>query len=321
MGDPVPRLRRILNMIPLLRRKPGLTLKELCEELGASRKEVLADLNRIFLCGVPPYLPHDFILVSHEDDQITVDFADHFARPVRLTLREALALKLAVESLPPLEGDWKVAADKLVETVNDLLQRNGHGANLEELAGQIEIPYSTALSLRLGELQEALSKRREIRISYYSPSSDRTSDRWVRPYAVVDQGGNYYLVAFCKRSKDVRSFRVDRIEEIARRRGRSYTVPEKFDLAAFTRRIGPPEGAGIVVVARFDASVAPWIQEDYSAEDISREESGDLVVRFTTGSVPWAVQKLLGYGELVEVLEPDSVRDEIVRRLEEIAAG
>ena len=318
MSDPVPRLRRILNMIPVLRRHPGITVKELCEELSASRREVLADLNRIFMCGVPPYLPHDYIMVNTEDDQVTIDFADHFARPVRLTLREALALKLAVESMPPLSGELAEAAEELLSNVNGMLRDNGHERDLEAISGQIEVPASTALSALLGDLQEQLEARRELAITYYSASSDKVTQRSVRPFALVDQGGNYYLVAWCVNSQDLRSFRVDRIQRLDARDGAPYEIPEDFDITRYTDQIGPSQDHGIRVKARFDPSIRRWIREDYADETIELCEDGSTIVSFTTGSVPWAVQKMLGYGELVEVLEPPAVRRELIRRLCEI---
>jgi proteasome accessory factor C len=322
VSDPVPRLRRILTMIPLLRARPGISVQELSQELGASRKEILADLNRIFLCGVPPYLPHDYIMVNNEEDHVSIDFADHFARPARLTLPEALALKLAIETLPPLCEDMNEAAEALLESVSELVRKSGRDGEyrLETLDGHIQRPGSKPLIERLQELQELLQQKREIKIAYYSASSNSLRERRIRPYALLDQGGNYYLVSYCLESEETRSFRVDRIQRIIERAGASYEIPESFDLRRVSDGIGYFSEHGFSIRVRFDPSIAPWIHEDYSKSAIEREEDGHLLVEFRTGSVHWAVQKLLGYGELVEVLEPESVKSELIRRLREIAA-
>ena len=98
MSNPVPRLRRLLSVIPLIQRRQGISLTELQETLGVSKKELQTDLNAILLCGTPPYHPHDYISVHVEGDRVMVDFADHFARPARLTLPEALV------AVPDLEA-------------------------------------------------------------------------------------------------------------------------------------------------------------------------------------------------------------------------
>lgn len=317
MTDPVPRLRRILNLIPLLRSRPGMSIQELCDELGVSRNELTGDLNRIFLCGVPPYLPHDYILVNQDDDKVSLGFADHFARPVRLTLREALSLKLAIETLPPLSGELARGAEALLASVNALFRR--HGLDLEALEGQIEVPASTETSRKLAVLQRHLEACRGLRLAYYSASSDALSERDLDPYALIDQGGTYYLIAFCHKSGETRCFRVDRIAKILAEDGPAYAIPEDFDLARFARAIGPSIEEAIKVRARFDAGIARWVREDYADEAIEEEQSGALLVEFHTGSIPWAAQKLLGYGELVEVLEPLALRKEMIRRLREVA--
>jgi proteasome accessory factor C len=326
VNDPIPRLRRILTMIPLLRSRPGISVNELGRELGASRKEILADLNRIFLCGVPPYLPHDYILVSNEGDHVSIDFADHFARPARLTLREALALKLAIETLPPLADEQQDAADALLEAVRELLQKGkgkaeqGSPYQLEKLDGHIEVPGSGALIEKLRALGAVLNKKREVKIAYYSASSNTLKERWIRPYALLDQGGNYYLVSYCLESEETRSFRVDRIQKILDTSGPEYSIPTSFDPKAAGAKIGLGSSDGHRVRARFSKEIAPWVREDYKDHYIQAEQDGRLVVEFRAGSIPWAVQKLLGYGELVEVLEPQSIKDELIRRLREIAA-
>lgn len=313
-------------MIPLLRSRPGISVHELGRELGASRKEILGDLNRIFLCGVPPYLPHDYILVSNEEDHVTIDFADHFARPARLTLREALALKLAIETLPPLAGEQQDAAEALLDAARSLLKKSQARSqspsklHLENLDGRIEVPGSGALIEKLRTLADSLNKRREVKIAYYSASSNTLKERWIRPYALLDQGGNYYLVSYCLESQERRSFRVDRIQKILDANGPEYQIPDSFDPKEAGARIGPTSSDGLRVRARFSKDIAPWIREDYSDHAIQTEADGRLVVEFHAGSIPWAVQKLLGYGELVEVLEPQPVKNELIRRLREIAA-
>ena len=53
------------------------------------------DLDLLFMSGLPPYGPGDLIEVDvDEDDRIWISMAAHFARPLRLSRSEALALFL-----------------------------------------------------------------------------------------------------------------------------------------------------------------------------------------------------------------------------------
>jgi len=88
--------------IPLLRERPGITFKEIADHLGISPQAAAREIpEALMLCGVPPYMPHDYIACYTEEDRVTVRFADHFKRPARITLGEAAALLLALRAVPP----------------------------------------------------------------------------------------------------------------------------------------------------------------------------------------------------------------------------
>ncbi len=67
---------------------------------GCAPETILADLDAVLLCGVPPYLPNDYIGVVLEGDKIYLSFAEHFRRPVNLTFEETLSLNLALQAAP-----------------------------------------------------------------------------------------------------------------------------------------------------------------------------------------------------------------------------
>lgn len=318
MSNPVPRLRRLLAIIPLIQRREGISLKELQETLGVSKRELQGDLNAIMLCGVPPYLPNDYISVFIDNDYVTVDYADHFARPARLTLPEALALRLAIERLPvPEEGPLYDAYLDLLEVLDKQMRKSGEG-NMAALEGRIEAPKQQDMSEKLQVIEAALAAKQPLDLTYYSASSETLGQRRVRPYGHAPKLGNHYLAAWCERSADMRSFRLDRIGAIAAVEGQPpFEIPAEFDLDAYMEAIGPKLGAGgFHVRLRFPESIARWVTEDYAEMRVERANNGDVVVHLTSQSVPWAVSKALQYGELCEILDPLEARESVVSRLQ-----
>ena len=322
MSDPVPRLKRILTMIPLLRRSPGISIDELARVLKAKRREIKQDLDQILLVGRPPYHPHDYISVLLEGDKITIDFADHFRKPTRLTLREALALKIAVESLPRGAGEVEEAAQEVGASIDRLLRRDSGGdAKAAETEGKGAGRRAEQRD-RLGRIRRARERKRPLDITYFSVSSGKSTTRRVRPLALVDERGNNYLVAFDEPSGEVRSFRVDRVSELHEPKDApSFTPPADFDLAAFAKRGISPRG-GFPLRIRFDATIARFARDDYEGiAKVDELPGGDVVVELTAGSVPWAVGRALVYGELAELLEPADARAALVARLEAFLAA
>src|SRR5262245_22662180 len=93
------RLRRLLVVVPYVVRHPGVRVEELTRLFGVGETELLDDLNLLFVSGLPPYGPGDLIDVQVEEGRVWIGMADYFARPVRLTRAEALALYLKGKAL------------------------------------------------------------------------------------------------------------------------------------------------------------------------------------------------------------------------------
>ena len=327
MSDPVPRLRRLLAIIPLIQRRSGISLQELQDTLGVSRRELMGDLHAIMLCGVPPYLPNDYISVFIDGDHVTVDYAEHFARPARLTLREALALRLALERIPfAEEGAIADAGIELIDTLDRLMRRTlkaGEGS-IAALEGRIEAPRAQGSGEKLSVIDRAIADRRPIVLTYYAPTSERVSRRRVRPYARGDKYGNHYLRAHCEDRDRVLTFRTDRISRIEPdERAPPFDVPQDPEAAGWLDAIGPRPGEGSTIRLRFDEAIARDAAEDHAEMRVEEDPCGDggVIVDMTCGSLPWAVSRALLYGELAEILEPPDARAALVKRLDDWLAA
>lgn len=319
MSNPVPRLRRLLSIIPMIQRRDGISLGELQRTLGVSKRELQGDLNAIMLCGVPPYLPNDYISVFIDGDHVTVDYADHFSRPASLTIQEALALRLGIARLQiPEDGPLYDAYIELLEAVDALVL----GEDMASLEGRIEAQTGEDLGDKLAVLDGAIAERTPVEFTYYSPSREEVTQRRVRPYGRGDKLGNQYLLAWCEKRQDVRSFRVDRISGINRSDGAEpFPVPGDFDLERRLNDIGPKASDAFHLRIRFDQDIARFAAEDHAEMRVEHNPDGDIVVEMVSGSIPWAVSKCLLYGEKAEVLEPPEARQAMVDRLKGYLAG
>lgn len=313
MSNPIPRLRRLLSIIPLIQRRGGISLQELQDTLGVSKRELQGDLNAIMLCGVPPYLPNDYISVFIDGDWVTVDYAQHFGRPANLTLPEALALRLAIARLQiPEDGELYEAYIELLEALDSLVL----GEDMASLEGRIE-SVAGELSDTLGKLDVAIAERQQVTFTYYSPSSDTVAPRRVRPFGWGDRLGNQYLAAWCEEKQAKRSFRIDRISDLTILRDvPRFELPKDFDLNKWLSQIGSPKPSEATQVrVRFDKAIARYVEEEHAGRKVEHARAGDVVVDRAVCSLPWAVTWCLRYGERAELLEPAEGRSKVVERL------
>ena len=68
------------------------------------RAQLVKDLELLFVCGTPGHLPDDLIEADWESGQVFLGNADAIARPLRLSVDEALALLAGLRTLAELPG-------------------------------------------------------------------------------------------------------------------------------------------------------------------------------------------------------------------------
>lgn len=308
-------IRHLLNLLALLNQRKGDRIDRVADELGVSRKQLMADLDRISLCGAPPYGPNDlFMAVVDEEGRLEISYADQFRAPMHLTPQEAMALRTAVMPLlgwtdQPFSRLAKGLLDKLElallpqdRQALDRLQRS----MLAEAKGSDTAPALEAL-------HAARTRQRSVEMAYYSGSTGQLKKRTVDPYGFVLFGGSWYLVGWCHLARERRIFKVSRIKDISITE-RNYRVPADFDIATYARgSLFKPTGREEQVRVRFSPKVARWVLESNS--QAKRQRDGSALLELKASGFAWLARWVLQYGTEAEVLEPPEARAEVLRIL------
>lgn len=285
------RLTRILSMLPWVIAHPGATVEEVCERFAYSRRELLEDLDLVFVCGLPGYGPGDLMVAYVDEDEIVVDMADYFARPLRLSPAEALGLLASGMALLST-GQGSPALEQAVEKLTAALVPEGEDAVTVELA---EEPGLVPV------LREAARDGRVVHLTYTSLGKGETKERAVEPWSMFSTMGNWYLSGHCRTAGGERVFRLDRIRELE-------VSEERFHPPADPP---PPEvrytpGEDDVRATIGLGPRARWVAEYYPLE-IVEERGEDLVVRFSAADPSVAAGLLLRLGPDAELLEGEEV--------------
>ncbi|MCU0725220.1 MAG: WYL domain-containing protein [Planctomycetes bacterium] len=309
-------LRKVLTILPFVQRNQGIRVSELATLTGIPEAEIVRDLpDLVNLCGVPPYSPMDLVDLAVEGDRVTIRFADAYRRPVRLTLREALALEMALSGWEKeREGPFRNAVRAIREKVRRACSPEV-AKSMEQASERIVAAPPPGLAGRMvGVLKDALARQREVTLTYFSRSQGRLSRRVVRPYGIYEQRGHWYAVAFDTEKKRLRTFRADRIKD-AGTTGRDYEIPEEFDVAAFRREEPPePEAGATEVLLRFEEEAARFAEEGFPAQEKKRFADGSLRAVVRTGGRAWIISELLRWGARVMVESPPDVVADLVDR-------
>lgn len=318
------RIRRCLAMVPLIRARPGIRLGELASMFGVPEADVRADITDVLtLCGVPPYLPHNYFVFQIDGDRVRIKFAEHLRRPVHLTLQEALAIGLALRGVgsgrvPPF-GD---AAARLREKLRAVL-RGGERAVLDALDRSVvgrEVPEPVTATI--AGLKAAMARNVAARIVYYTAGRDAVTEREIEPYGLVDHRGTWYVVARdALRGREL-PFRVDRIRDVVLT-DREYLVPDDFTTERYRRdEMYAESGEEVAVRVRFAESVAQRATEAAARKDVEARADGSVVRTFRTGPrARWLYAFVARFGADAEVLSPPEHRAGMIAYLDELLAA
>ncbi len=296
---------RLITLIFLLQNQPNQKASELAEELGVSLRTVHRYFEMLDEMGIPVYSERGpyggFSLVR-----------GYKMPPLVFTLEEAVAVVLGTGLVQELWGDlYREAAHGALAKLENLLPEE----QVREVAWARQSLVATGMNRAdlkaqtpaLEKLRRAIREHRTVEMTYQTSQVPHPSQRRLDPYALVHRWGWWYAVGFCHIRKEVRTFRVDRIFEIALLDTTFTQVPD-FNLQEHLKKEfeGQPK---ISARLRFEGEFASLLAGNRSYWDtVEPQPDGSVEVTFTAPGLEWAAATTLAYGPAVEVLEPATLR-------------
>jgi proteasome accessory factor C len=300
VSDVHERLRRLLLLVPFVRKNPGIRVDELARALGSTREALLQELDLLTMVGRPPFQPDDFIDLHVEDDRVWVDLDIRLSKPPRLTAAEAASLFAAASLLKPAAKDALQSALQKLEAVLPREDRERFHQMGDAVDAHLQAPEE------LAPLTRAIAERREVTFDYFSQGRGQTEARSVKPYELFAHRGAWYLNGYCNTRGDERLFRVDRLRHLSLTEAR-FERPQRTQ----SHIPNPASGRGEVVV-RFSKTAAPYVRERFG-EQASTLPDGGVEVRVSGESERWLVQWVLSFGGEAVVQAPGWARAAVAR--------
>jgi proteasome accessory factor C len=296
------RIARILAMIPFVVERDGATIHDLRERFGyASDAEVVKDLQLIFLTGLPGYGPGDLIDVDIFEDEVTIDSADYFARPMRLTPAEALGLLAA--------GSTFIASDQASPELRSAIDKLSRaiGAQLDDHV-LVDVPTPPTVEL----LRSAIEGTKLVEITYVAITTNEHTTRLVEGESVFFNLGRWYFSGFCRYADADRLFRVDRIDTVQVLD--ELYEPSVADASSIVRYEPSPDDH----VVEFTVGTASrWVTEYYPVEASPLPDGGQHVTMRVSDPLV-AARLLLRLGADAVLVSGDTVAaalDDLRRRV------
>jgi len=289
------RLSRILSMLPWVIEHDGAEIDEIITRFGYRNKaDLIKDLHLVFVTGLPGYGPGDLIDVDVFEDEVFIDAADYFSRPMRLTAPEALGLLAAGMTFIQSEN----APSALVSAVDKLT--TAVVPNAESFV-YFDVPTPETVAL----LRGAIERSHVVRITYVALATNERTVRDVEGRSVLFNLGNWYLSGICRRAGAERVFRIDRIADIEEL-GETYERDDgEIDGMVRYR----PSDADVHVSFTTDAA-SDWVAEYYPVS-ADRNDDGSTRITMSVSDPLVAARLLIRLGSAVSDIEGTEVIESI----------
>ncbi len=280
------KIERLLAIVPWVVERGGATVADIAERFEM-RPGAVYDLLLAAMCyevvGAGAY--ENLGIVVFGDNGNDSDASDAWVhvepgamldRPLNLSVPQAFGILVAGQSALALRGADRSGA--LATALDKLRQAYG-----ERVRVSVDLPLPRSLPT----LREALRTRTTVAIQYFTPNTDEVSERRVDPLEVSLHDGHWYLRAWCHLRRDLRLFRVDRIEDCTDTGDRHHRTTEVGEAVSVAPAESDETTDVVLSIPRGDL----WRVEAYPSREVTPDEDR-CTVTYAIRS-PWVLSQML----------------------------
>jgi predicted DNA-binding transcriptional regulator YafY len=310
---------RLHEIKTLLASSGGMTIYEIAERFGVSVRTAIRYLRALANAGEP--------LEETLDGKRKVWRMHPAARreTIALSTTQMVSLFLSRRVFDFLAGTgFKEDLDDVFKKLEMTLRKRDYDTrNLDRKIFDVnEAPHIYADRLEhVDDIVTALLREERLRVVHGSVAHYQ-KEFVLEPYTLVVYKKGLYLAGYSHHHKSVRTFSLDGFREIERLKKDHFEYPKDYQPAQLVEgSFGLFGGPRTQVRLLFEAKVGRFVRRRlwHPTQKITKTERGvelTMEVAGTTELKTW----ILGWGDQVEVLEPESLREEIAAEVARVAA-
>ena len=288
------KLDRLIGILTLLLQNRKTTAPKLAKHFEVSRRTILRDIDTLNMAGIP------IVATRGGDGGIAIMDGYKINHGV-LTTDELQNLIAALKGLDSVSKQ-----SNLENLMGKLTQGNVVVSLADSIVIDLSSYYKDTLSEKIALIKQAISESRTISFDYYYEKGN--TRREIEPYCIEFRWKAWYLFGWCRKRKDFRRFKLNRLWE-------SVLTNEHF-----SRRAVPDDilNASDVfneqnrqnnIQIRFDKSVRFRLIEEYGLNCYEENENG-LLLSLDYTNKDYIFGWVLGFGDKAEILSPLKIRAE-----------
>ena len=295
---------RLFEIVYVLLHQEIVTARELAERFGVSQRTIFRDIDILSIAGIPIYTEKG----KGGGISLLPDFVLN---------KSILSEKEQNEVLTALHGLSKV---KTADT-SQVLQRLSTIFN-KTAVNWLEVDYTDwgdDNSRLYDSFKTAILEHRIAEFDYtsiYGKTSYKKTRRRIEPLQLWFKSKAWYVKGFCLIQKDFRTFKLSRISELR-------ITDEHFgerDLLANPQPAdsGEKQKPPVTLLLKIAGEMSHRVFDDFSANQVKKQRDGSYFVTVSWPEDEWVYGSILSYGEYMEVLEPEHIRNIIREKTSKI---
>ena len=296
LGDEM-QINRLFEIIYILLQKGTVTANELAGKFEVSTRTIYRDVEILSSAGIPIYMS------KGRGGGISL-LSDFVLDKTVLTDEEKNSILASLRAV----GAVDLCENSTLEKVSSLFG--------ESYVDWIEVDFSSwhdngGEATLFQTLKSVIVQRKNVTFYYVNAKGEKCCRR-VEPLKLCFKGEAWYLYGYCKTRCDYRFFKLRRIKDLE---VLNDSVEHKAPKRILTMD-DPFEDEFFHLKLRFSSEVAYRVYEEF--EQYKEQEDGSFIVEMVYPKGKWAFYYIATFGPHCEVLEPQSIREEVRKQLRQI---
>ncbi len=220
-----------------------------------------------------------------------------------------------------IEKNKETGLSSLIEPLNKkietILKNLGHSPEILKSKIKVMPLFSRKIQKNnFAQICSALIKNQIIEIQYFKRDSCEKSERKLHPQRIVHYKNNWYLIAFCEKKNELRTFSVENIEVLSSEKECSH-LPEKTIDTFIEDSFGIFSGkAEKIARLRFYSPDSQWVKDEFWHKKENKYFDGnDLILEVPYGNPTELIMEILRHGDSVIVESPEELKNAVIKKL------
>lgn len=294
---------RLFQTIYIILEKGTVTAPELAKRFEVSVRTIYRDIEVLSQAGIPIY--------TSQGKGGGISLTEKFIlNKSLLSEKEQDEILIALQSLAAVR--YPELDDVLSKLSSLFLKRKVNWIEVEFSPWGSDQKQKEVFSL----LKNAILEQKVLVFSYFNVAGEK-SNRQVEPVKLLFKDKSWYLKGYCLQRMACRTFKITRMTDVLMAEAPCSHLTSQEQYSAAIEMTAAP--AAISLKLKISAKGAYRVYDDFSKEDIIKNEDGSYTVNTSMPGGEWIYNYLFSFGPLLEVIEPPDIRLEMKNRIKVMA--